>query len=236
MPISLQKFKDYAEIYQSAQPGTKSQGIVTVNRIDTQSQTIIPIPINTIFSAATGQSFKSQLQAELNQSQSFIPLALQSLGPGAEQNIPANSVWNTPIAGITLSNAQAFSGGKDPVPELNKEGYAINKFNIPSDFVLNLILAQAQKICLGITGLSSAPDTPPFETAVYFLGRYYLETRTKQQSQSDFEISNLFDQKIVNQGIEDIKVHEGVMRILTGMLTADRQVTSFMPEVENEPS
>ena len=192
MPISLQKFKDYAEISQSAQPGTKSQGIVAVNRIDTQSQTIIPIPINTIFSAATGQSFKSQLQAELNQSQSFIPLPLQSLGPGAEQNIPANSVWNTPIAGITLSNAQAFSGGKDPVPELNAKGHTLNKLNIPSDSVLNLILDQAQKICLGITGLSSAPDTQTFESAVYFLGRYYLETRTKQQSQSDFEISNLF--------------------------------------------
>ena len=210
MPISLQKFKDYAEIYQSAQPGTKSQGIVTVNRIDTQSQTIIPIPINTIFSAATGQSFKSQLQAELNQSQSFIPLALQSLGPGAEQNIPANSVWNTPIAGITLSNAQAFSGGKDPVPELNKEGYAINKFNIPSDFVLNLILAQAQKICLGITGLSSAPDTPPFETAVYFLGRYYLETRTKQQSQSDFEISNLLIKKLSIKELRTLRFTKGL--------------------------
>ena len=235
MPISLQKFKDYAEIYQSAQPGTKSQGIVTVNRIDTQSQTIISIPIDTTFSVNTGQSFINPVIAELNQSQSFIPLALQSLVAGAGQNIPANSVWNTPIAGITLSNAQAFSGGKDPVPELNKKGYTVNKINIPSDSVLALILYQAQKICLGMTGLSSAPDTQTFESAVYFLGRYYLETRTKQQSQIDFDIT-VFDQKLVNQGIEGIEVHKGVMRILTGMLNADRQVTSFMPEVENESS
>ena len=235
MPVSLLKFKDYCEMTIQAQAGQPSRGIVTVRRADILSQNIIPIPLNTVFSVSTGQSFKSLEVAELNESQEFIPLFLESVNTGLEQNIPATSEWNTPIAGISLVNAQAFVGGEDPVLESNIEGYPLNRFRPPSDSVLNLILSQAQKVCLGIAGLSSAPDTPTFEAGVYFLGRYYLETRTKKQSQIGFSI-HIVEGKFVNQGIEDTKVHDAVMRILTGMLTADREVTAFMPEVENESS
>ena len=235
MPTSLLKFKDYCSMPIKAQDGQKSRGIVTVRRSDILSQNIIPIPVNTIFSVTTGQSFKSLEFAELNESQTFIPLLLESLGPGVGQNIPATSEWNTPIAGISLVNAQAFSGGQDMVLESNIKGYMSNRLRPQSDFVLNLVLSQAQKICLGIAGLSSAPDTPTFESAVYFLARYYLETRTKKQVQDSQDVTNsIWEEKNVNQGIEDTKVHKGVMRVLTGMLTADREVTAFMPEVDNE--
>jgi len=234
MPISLFKFKDYCGLKVQAQAGQPSRGIVTVRRADILSQNIIPIPVNTVFSVSTGQSFKSRELAELNESQAFIPLLLESVNTGLEQNIPATSDWNTPVAGISLVNAQAFSGGQDPVLESNKS-YILGRLNIPSDSVLNLILSQAQKVCLGIAGLSSAPDTPTFESAVYFLGRYYLETRTKQQRQDGQSVAGeIWEEKQVNQGIEDTKIHDAVMRILTGMLTADRDVTAFMPEVDNE--
>ena len=235
MPVSIEQFKDYAGLLVEAQAGTKSQGIVTVRRADVQSQTVIPIAINTVFSVATGQSFQNPEIAELSESQTFIPLLLQSVATGAGQNIPATSEWNSPIAGITLYNGSAFSGGQDPVLESNKKNYMQNKFNPPSDSVVRLVLSQAQRICMGMIGNpSEVPDTATFETGVYFLARYYLETRTKEQSQNEHAVAGtVWEEKVVNQGIEDTKIHEGVMRILTGILTADRAVTSFMPEVQN---
>ena len=235
MSVSIEQFKDYDGLPVEAQAGSKSQGIVTVQRTDIQSQTVIPIPINTVFSVATGQSFQNPEIAELSESQTFIPLSLQSVAIGAGQNIPATSEWNSPIAGINLVNSLAFSGGQDPVLESNQKNYVQNNFNPPSDSVVRLVLSQAQTICMGMIGNpAQAPDTATFEAGVYFLARYYLETRTKEQHQNTNEVVGpIWEEKVVNQGIEDTKVHEGVMRILTGILTADRAVNSFMPEVQN---
>ena len=237
MPISLLNFKDYCNLRLSETPATRSGGVVTVRRTDVQSQTIIPIPIHTVFSVSTGQSFQNLEIAELNQSQSFIPLFLQSVATGTSQNIPATSEWNTPIAGITLSNSDNFTGGQDAVHDSNLIGI-VNSFNVPSDFILQLMLDQSQKICMGIIGNpSQTPDTPTFQAGVYFLGRYYLETRSKTGVQIENGIlAEILQERKVVQGIEDKKVHEGVLRILTGMLTADRNPKAFMPEVQSGSS
>ena len=238
MPISLLNFKDYCNLRLSETPATRSSGIVTVRRTDVQSQTIIPIPINTVFSVSTGQSFENPERAELNESQSFIPLFLQSVATGTSQNIPATSDWNTPIAGISLSNTNAFTSGQAAGDYNSNLTGVVNSFSVPSDFILQLMLDQSQKICMGIIGNpSQTPDTPTFQAGVYFLGRYYLETRSKTgfQIENGFFTEVLQERKVV-QGIEDKKVHEGVLRILTGMLTADRNPKAFMPEVQSGSS
>ena len=234
MPISINTFKDYCSFPVVASNGLPSRGLVSVRRVNLQSQNIIPIPVNTVFSVSTGQSFKNLERAELNQSQAFIPLVLTSVNIGRLQNIPANSQWNTPVAGIALLNTQPFSGGVDAVAESNTTGFILDRLNQPSDSVLQLVLDQSTKVCLGMAGLSSPPNTMTFEASVYFLGRYYLETRSKTQKQDTQDFATGWEEKLVNPGIEDKKVHEGVMRVLTGMLTPDRRVTDFMPEVQNE--
>ena len=235
MPFKLSEFKDYCNMPVDAQPGALSTGIVTVRRADIQTQNIIPIPIDTVFSVATGQSFKNPEMGELNQSQTFIPLLLQSSAVGFDKNIPAGSEWNTPIAGITLENSTVFSGGADPIEQSNTKS-VLNQVFQPSDFVLRLTLNQSISVCMGIIGSpTEIPTTETFKGGVFFYGRYLVETRSKVGRQTGSDITQgVFDEKEVNPGIEDSKVHEGVMRILTGMLTPDRAVTAFLPEVDDD--
>ena len=237
MPISLLEFKDYCSIPIQAKAGTRSSGIVSVSRLNVLSQVIITIPLNTVFSVSTGQSFQNPEVGELNESQTFIPLLLQSTTAGADQNIPARSMWNTPISGIMLHNTSPFSGGQDDIPESNIKSFILNRFNIPSDFILQLMLDQSQSKCMDIIGKpAQIPDTVSFRSGVYFLGRYYLETRSKIGFETENGVaSDILQERKVIQGIED-KVHEGVMRVLTGMLTADRNPKAFMPEVQSESS
>ena len=234
MPYQLAEFKDYLGMSLTKSDGVSSSGIVTVRRSDIQSKNIIPIPLNTVFSVATGQSFKNPETAELNESQAFIPLLLQSVVVGFDQNIPAESEWNTPIAGITLYNGLAFTDGSDPVAEFSSSSFT-KQLNNPSNNVLNLILQQSEKVCMSIIGNPlNVPATVTFKAGVFFLGRYYVETRSKTGFQIEGEVPNIFQERAVNPGIEDTKVHEGVMRILTGMLSQDRAVNVFMPEVESD--
>ena len=237
---SLRDFQDYLELPAPAVPGVSASGIVTVTRRNTQSRSIISIPANTVFSVNTGQSFENPERAELNQSQTFIPLLLQSVATGARQNIQANARWNTPIDGINLSNTNAFEGGKDALPELNPlnnyRTQIIKRFNNPSDKVLQRILNHSEKTCLNMIGKTTAPDTDSFDNSVYFLGRYILETRSKEGYQGEGEVSGVYSERVVNPGIGDDKIHLGVMRVLIGMLAGDRDVTAFMPEVSNDSS
>lgn len=125
-----------------------------------------------------------------------------------------------------------------PARPLSNNASIINKFNIPSDFVLQLMLDQAQRKCLDMIGNpSETPDTPSFRGGVYFLGRYYLETRSKSGFQTENGLlTELIQERRVVPGIEDTKIHGGIMRVLTGMLVADRNPKAFMPEVQSESS
>ena len=236
MLFQISEFKDYCNMPIDAQPGAKSSGIVTVRRADIQTQNIIPIPINTTFSVATGQSFRNPERAELNQSQAFIPLLLQSVAVGFDKNIPAGLEWNTPIAGITLSNSAVFSGGADSIEESNTSNAVLNRLFNPSNFLLRLMLNQSVAVCMGIIGSpAQMPTTDTFKGGVFFYGRYLLETRSKTGRQIGSDMtSGVFEERDVNPGIEDSKVHKAVMRILTGMLTPDREVTAFLPEVDDD--
>ena len=109
----------------------------------------------------------------------------------------------------------------------------VNKFNVPDDATIQLILNQSQKICLGMIGNpDDVPTTDTFKTGVFFLGRYYLETRSKSGSQLEGDIEIITERKVV-QGIDDLRTHQGVMRVLSGMLASDRNPTAFMPELSN---
>lgn len=231
--MDLVKFKEYIGYSIKASNGTSSQGIATVRRVDTQSQNIITIPANTIFSVFTGQSFQNPDNLEINESQTFVPIFLQSTVIGANQNIPSGSVWNTPIAGISLENTADFVGGSDNRPEDVNVSSVLSQIQKAPDSVLQLVLDQSQPICMNIIGNpSSVPTTKTFEGGVFFLARYFLENRTKEKITLSSDMTEgVFKEDSVNYGIQNKKVHEGIMRILTGMLTPDRIVTAFMPEV-----
>ena len=107
----------------------------------------------------------------------------------------------------------------------------IARVYIPDDATLQLILDTSQKICLGMIGNpDDVPTTDTFKTGVFFLARYYLETRSKTGHQLEGDVT-IFTERRVVQGIEDLRTHQGVMRVLSGMLSSDRNVTAFMPEM-----
>ena len=233
--INLDGFKSYCGYLKDGQDATKSDGVVTIRREDSQSQSIITIPVNTVFSVATGQSFQNLEMAEINESRTFIPLPLESLTTGYAQNIPADSEWSVGISGITVMNAQAFSGGKDEIPKTIGVNVAEAQDRI-NDSILQLILSHSEQICRQMIGNPSvSPKTASFELAVYFLGRYYVESRSKDGYKLDFDLTIFTDSKS-RAGIKGMKIHKGVMRILTGMLTPDRSPTDFMPEVSSVTS
>ena len=110
-------------------------------------------------------------------------------------------------------------------------------FAVPPDSIIQLHLDLSQKICLNKIGNpDDVPTTPTFENSVYFLGRYFLETRSKEGKQWESDFSTLLQERRVNPGILEDKIHSAVMRVLTGMLSSDRDVLKFMPEVSNDSS
>ena len=113
----------------------------------------------------------------------------------------------------------------------------LSRFNIPDDDTLQLCLDLGQAKCLDIIGKTTPPETTTFKAGVFFAGRYYLETRSKTGYQIENGIiDDVIQERKVTPGIDDLKVHQGVMRILTGILASDRSPKAFMPEVSNESS
>ena len=75
MPISINTFKDYCSFPVVASNGLPSRGLVSVRRVNLQSQNIIPIPVNTVFSVSTGQSFKNLERGRVKPVTSFYPFS-----------------------------------------------------------------------------------------------------------------------------------------------------------------
>ena len=131
---------------------------------------------------------------------------------------------------LTIEKFKEYIGYSD-------KGSPTASFALPPDSIIQLNFDLSQQICLNIIGNpDDVPTTATFESAVYFLGRYFLETRSKDGYQWESDISQILQERKVNPGIIDDKIHSAVLRQVTGMLTSDRDVASFMPEVSNESS
>ena len=131
---------------------------------------------------------------------------------------------------ITLENFKKYC-------DIGNQNAVISLFNVPDDSIFQLCLDLGQAKCLDIIGKTEPPTTTTFKAGVFFAGRYFLETRSKTgQQKENGIIDSIIQERKVTPGIEDMKIHEGVMRVLLGILSRDRDVTSFMPAVANDAS
>lgn len=225
--VSVLGFKRFMGYTVESQPATPAIGVLTVTREDQSSVNVIPIPAQTIFSINT-KSFETIEQAEINESQKFIPLSVRAVISGADGNIEAGQTWNTPIAGIVATNANAFSNGADAINESSSwKVFGEQRDEGELEQSLNTGIAGIKrKLALENNELL---DNPEVDRAVYLLSMFYFQNNNIQEK--NISLGSGDDVKITNNSYYRGNVFKAVQKEIDNLIAPYRNVLAFMPSI-----
>ena len=115
--VSLYEFKKFARIPTPGIPAMPSTGIVVFTK-NPPSSAVVRIPEMTRIYTATGFEFVTVGNAEINESQAFLPVPAQSAGTGKNQDIESNQTWSVGLPNLVVTNPSPFTGGLDGEEEI----------------------------------------------------------------------------------------------------------------------
>lgn len=190
---NLTGFKKFAKIYVPPTEARGSAGIVVLTK--TSLNAVIEVPANTIFSTDQGISFKTTEPFTISESEAFKPIGVVSTGVGLSTNIPANQVWTTALAGVTVTNPADFSQGQDADPGV-PSGDQLVDWIPPSDDVLQNNLDLAKKNVLTKLGNpKELPDDPAIDRSVYLFAQFYTQNTNTQEIKTGFQGDGISKEK-----------------------------------------
>lgn len=231
MSVNLTDFKKFAKIPQREQPAVKAIGVVTFHRLDESKDDLIIIPPG-IKLSTKAQSYVTIENAEINQSQTFVPVLCQAKTGGVLGNTGRNQVWSVAMDRVRVTNELTmFSGGKDALQNFTGEDILYDWY-IEDDSLLQsfLDLSIAKiKTRLAYKRDEELPDYPEVDRSVYLLANYYRENRSSQKAERSFR-TETFDKKKISYFQGD-RIFRAINQEITNLLGPYVRVSEFMPSV-----
>ena len=181
--VSLSEFKKFARIYQPASPGAVARGILVLTK-DPPGSHIIQVPSGTNFHSSAGVSFTTSEDLELNESETFQPIAVSALDVGQGGNLQANQTWSSSVSGIVATNPSAFSGGENPVAEISSPNQLVD-WTPPDDSILQKNIDLGKKnVFTKLGNPDELPDEPAVDRSVYLFAQFYTQNTQTQEIQT----------------------------------------------------
>ena len=225
--ITLQNFKKMARIYVPPTPASGSAGIAVFTK-NPPSNAVVTIPKDTLIHTASGITFKTAEDLELNESETFQPVACVSTGQGSATNIPANQTWSVGLPNLDVTNPAPFSGGNDSDPGIPSPNH-LTDWIPPSDDVLQANIDLAKKNVLTKLGNpAQLPDEPALDRAVVLFAQFYTQNISMQESISSFKGDNI-ERKKTEYYRE--RLFRAINREVDNLILPFVDVLKFMPEV-----
>lgn len=221
--VSVLNFKRFMGYKVDPQDAKKSVGVLTITK-NPPGSNIISIPKDTVFSTPT-KTFQSIEDANISESNTFIPLAVQSVLSGASENIPAGQLWSSGIAGITIENSQPFSGGEDAVIE-SSSWKVFGDVRDESELQKSLDAA-----IIGVKTKLSLPDlidNVAVDRAVYLLATFYFQNNTIQEKSVSVQGDDL---SIETNHYYRERIFQAIQVEIDSLIAPYRNVLDFMPAV-----
>lgn len=224
--IDLDRFRRFARIRRASVPSAPSFGILTIRPEQPARTSPILIMESSIFSTSALR-FRTLERAELSESADFLPVGVQCQTEGVIGNIASGAVWSSPIAGINVSNQNAFSGGLDAVPEIPG---AVTDWPVLPDAELTECLAAAREVILKKLSAEALPDSPRVERAQLILATFFAQNgRNFQETIRKFGQGDELSETNTEYFRGD-RVWMALHKEIDNLLASHTDVLAFMPD------
>lgn len=248
---NIENFKDFLG-YNYTVPASRARGSVTITRVSNSD--VLNIKTTDEF-RHRGLNFVLTLPLQIPANSVPITVKVISRETGPKNNLPASLEFTlfqapktdrfrvpppSPVAveGLTIRNAEAFTGGMDERKVGEISGIIDGKINVDSDVILQLHLDTGIafiKRYLGYEQTEALPDFPEIDSSVYLISQYYLNNRMVQERQTQFKTPKDTFSETLKRKYRDNVLYSVLQQIDT-MISHHRRVGAFIPSGELERS